>query len=74
VINDKGKKPGPLWEIKKFPPDRILKPEKEDVSGKTWTYGNPNLTFRNGKKIQRKNSINIGVTWGVLMSLQYFYT
>jgi hypothetical protein len=23
--------------------DTILKPEKEDMSGKTWTYSNPNI-------------------------------
>jgi hypothetical protein len=36
------------------PLDTILKPEKEDMFGKTRTDGNPNLTFTNGKKTQWK--------------------
>jgi hypothetical protein len=44
VTVDKGKKPGHFWKIKNSPsPDTILKPEKEDMSGKTQTYGNPIL-------------------------------
>ena len=30
-------------QIKKIHPDRISNPEKEDMSGKNQTYGNPNL-------------------------------
>jgi len=28
----------------KNPPDKIMKPEKEDISGITWTYGYPRVT------------------------------
>ena len=52
----KGEKPGHFWEIKKIPSVTITKPEKEDMSGKTRTCGKPNLTFTNGKKIQRKKA------------------
>jgi hypothetical protein len=44
VTIDKDKKPGHFWKIKNSPsPDTVLKPEKEDMSGKTRTYGNPLL-------------------------------
>jgi hypothetical protein len=43
VIIDKGQKPGHFCKIKKSPQDTILKPEKEDMYGKTRTCGNPNV-------------------------------
>jgi hypothetical protein len=48
VTLDKGKKkPGHFWNIKNSPsPDTSLKPEKEDMSRKTRTYGNPILGAR----------------------------
>jgi hypothetical protein len=45
VTIDKGKKPGHFCKIKPPPPppDIILKPEKEDMSGKTRMYRNPTI-------------------------------
>ena len=37
------KEPGHFAKLKKICPDRICNPEKEDMSGKTQTYGNPNI-------------------------------
>ena len=37
---DKGQKPGHFCKIKKILADTIQKSEKEDMSGKTRTYGN----------------------------------
>jgi hypothetical protein len=45
VTIDKGQKLGHVCQIKKSPHlDTILKPEKEDLSRKSWTYGNPALS------------------------------
>jgi len=41
----KGHKPGHFRTIKKIP-DKILKPEKEDMSGITRTYGHPRLWWK----------------------------
>jgi len=47
VTVDKGKKPGHFRKIKNSPsPDTILKSEKEEMSGKTQTMGNPILGAR----------------------------
>jgi hypothetical protein len=37
---DKGQILEHLWKIKKIPHGHSLLPETEDMSGKTWTFGN----------------------------------
>jgi len=39
---DKGQKLEHLWK-KKIPRGHNLPPETEDMSGKTWTFGNPSV-------------------------------
>jgi len=43
VTIDKGQKSVHFLKNYKILQDTILKPEKEDMSGKTWTYSKPNI-------------------------------
>jgi len=57
---------------KKITPDTITKPEIEDMSRKTRTYGNPNL-FTKGKKTQTKRQHKHRYKFGGANALPIFF-
>jgi len=77
VTIDKGQNPGHFWIIKKSPQMQL--PVKEDMSGKTWMKGNPNLNqlgeaeYEGMSKPKRQLSLEYSFIDPVFHLLKYSY-